>query len=374
MDILSLFTGYTIVFIAACAIYFYSDSPFFNTGLIGNVKHGICQIVHFVLPKALVRGFHHIVHYIFYTRNHIMQLVFGVLNMLSQVTLVFDVLPVLTIFEPTVNHIAWPMGLLLVNLAFYYLSCTTNPGEITRHNVEYLLGIYKVDDVLYKPGAQCHTCKLTKPARSKHCSFCNRCIHRFDHHCIWTNNCVGVGNLRYFLLFLFSLIAMSVNGVLMTTRSLVLVVHNLRLMETSYVDAATGRLHPITYPVLVQHLFMQQPRSVFLVGALSLLLLLLLAFTFYHLYLLCLNQTTNERFKMANLTPNINNNTAEASHTSSHAALGSFYNRGLLLNLHEVFLPQFRKAGSGKEKIQVSVNGHSGAHRREAVRARCRRK
>ena len=45
---------------------------------------------------------------------------------------------------------------------------------------------------------------------------------------------------------------MCINGMLMATHSLVLVVHNLRLMETSYVDAATGKLHPITFPVLVQ--------------------------------------------------------------------------------------------------------------------------
>ena len=46
--------------------------------------------------------------------------------------------------------------------------------------------------------------------------------------------------------------AMCVNGMLMTIRSLVLVVHNLKLLETSYVDAVTGKLHPITFPVLIQ--------------------------------------------------------------------------------------------------------------------------
>ena len=44
MDILSLFVGYTFVFVVGCALYFYSDAPLFNTGLLGSIKNGICQV------------------------------------------------------------------------------------------------------------------------------------------------------------------------------------------------------------------------------------------------------------------------------------------------------------------------------------------
>jgi len=53
----------------------------------------------------------------------------------------------------------------------------------------------------------CPDCETVRTSRSRHCAICDRCVERFDHHCPWINNCVGIGNHAYFYLFLFSTLA-----------------------------------------------------------------------------------------------------------------------------------------------------------------------
>ncbi|GIQ81964.1 hypothetical protein KIPB_003017 [Kipferlia bialata] len=55
---------------------------------------------------------------------------------------------------------------------------------------------------LQHPSRHCATCLMIRPLRSKHCSQCGRCVSRFDHHCLWLNNCIGKRNLAAFYVLL----------------------------------------------------------------------------------------------------------------------------------------------------------------------------
>ncbi len=51
------------------------------------------------------------------------------------------------------------------------------------------------------PKNVCSECQVIKTPRSKHCTICNKCVERYDGHCVWINNCVGVNNHIYYLSF-----------------------------------------------------------------------------------------------------------------------------------------------------------------------------
>lgn len=62
--------------------------------------------------------------------------------------------------------------------------------------------IHEVDYFLTRV-AYCVRCKQDKPPRAHHCKRCNICVLRFNHHCPYIGNCVGLKTQKVFILFLF---------------------------------------------------------------------------------------------------------------------------------------------------------------------------
>lgn len=86
----------------------------------------------------------------------------------------------------------------LIDKAMHELDSAETGGEVggTKNGQATTAGLINPLDRF------CITCLVRKPLRSKHCSSCDRCVARFDHHCPWVYNCVGVNNHRCFLSYL----------------------------------------------------------------------------------------------------------------------------------------------------------------------------
>jgi len=78
---------------------------------------------------------------------------------------------------------------------------TSKPTHSSVVPGETDLAAYPYDNISTYPKL-CSTCHVQRPARSKHCRVCNRCVEKFDHHCVWVNGCIGRRTILWFNLFL----------------------------------------------------------------------------------------------------------------------------------------------------------------------------
>jgi hypothetical protein len=55
----------------------------------------------------------------------------------------------------------------------------------------------------------CPTCNINRPPRSSHCHGCDYCVEEYDHHCGVVGSCVAKRTFRFFVLYFYAVVILS---------------------------------------------------------------------------------------------------------------------------------------------------------------------
>ncbi|XP_058082532.1 probable protein S-acyltransferase 17 [Magnolia sinica] len=215
-----------------------------------------------------------------------------------------------------------------VGVLLFLLTSFSDPGTVKAENVSEYLSAYPYDNIIFTE-KECSTCKILRPARSKHCRICDRCVARFDHHCGWMNNCIGEKNIRYFMAFLLWHFFLCIYGTI--TLGLVLAGE---LKERQVISILTvyygveNSFYSLS-PHVVQWLLSSHNTQILLMVFLAIVSLLLVGFFGYHTHLCLTNMTTNETFKWQDyISWKMKLNEAKASSAALKASIHAMNGEG----------------------------------------------
>lgn len=207
---------------------------------------------------------------------------------------------------------------------------TTDPGIEVGSGQTPQLRLPRVKEVMVNGMTvkvkYCDTCMLYRPPRCSHCSICDNCVERFDHHCPWVGQCIGRRNYRFFFMFVSSATLLCIYVFSFCW------VYTIKIMHSENTSIWRALIKTPASIVLIIYTFL----AVWFVGGL----------TVFHLYLISTNQSTYENFRYR------------------YDRTENPYNRGIIGNFKEVFwnsIPasknNFRALVQREPKLPTRVSG-----------------
>ena len=99
----------------------------------------------------------------------------------------------------------------IIEVVSMILGGCTDPGILPRQCNDFYYGTNRPLHRAVVNGYKiiltyCYSCSMFRPPRTSHCSVCDNCVERFDHHCLWLGTCIGKRNYKYFFCLIVSLL------------------------------------------------------------------------------------------------------------------------------------------------------------------------
>ena len=194
------------------------------------------------------------------------------------------------------------VALYVQTVCFMAATATTDPG-ILPHNrsmdkaeAEACAAEQRSVEVngMQVPLKWCRTCRIWRPPRAAHCSECNVCVERFDHHCPWMGQCIGRRNYRFFLGFVNSVVALCCYTLVLSGYMCFRMVQASASSKTASGGSRAGA-HAVDSPVA--RAIDEHPAALVLVVLTCLIILCVGPLACYHCSLVCNNTTTAEEVK-----------------------------------------------------------------------------